>query len=104
MDTTPPNAPTSLIKFASQNQGSNKNVTFQWTLPNPVSSDAGRLPDLLPADDLDRRLLAATCTPILTNRCIVVERVRQEHDSYQTYLVYYDNAGNLSAASNTITV
>ena len=103
VDTTPPNGPTSLIKFASQNQGQNKNVTFQWTLPNPMSSDAAGYRIYYRPTTSTGSYTAATCDPILTNRCIV-SNVFNKNTSYQTYLVYYDNAGNLSAASNTITV
>jgi len=103
VDTTAPNAPTGLFKFASQNQGNDKNVTFQWTLPSPVSSDSAGYRIYYRPTTSTGAYSPATCTPIVTNRCIVTG-VFNKNTSYQTYLVYYDNAGNLSAASNTITV
>ena len=103
LDTIAPNAPTSLTKFSSQNQGSNKNVTFQWTLPNPVSSDSAGYRIYYRLTTSTGAFTSATCSPVTTNRCIVSD-VFKKNDSYQTYLVYYDFAGNESAPSNTITV
>jgi hypothetical protein len=103
LDTVAPNAPTSLTKFSSVNAGNNKNVTFQWTLPNPVSSDSAGYRIYYRVTTSTGAFTSATCTPVTTNRCIV-SNVLLKKDSYQTYLVYYDFAGNESAPSNTITV
>jgi type II secretory pathway pseudopilin PulG len=102
LDTTDPTGPTGLYKVSSVNSGSKKNVTFGWTLPSPYSSDsAGYRVYYRPTTG--GTYTAATCSPLTTTTCIV-SGVFNKNTSYQAYLVYYDNAGNESAASNTITV
>jgi hypothetical protein len=103
LDTTAPSGPTSLIKVSSQNQGNTKSVTFGWTLPSPLSPDSAGYRIYFRPTTSTGSFSAATCTPVQTNQCAVTG-VLNKNASYQTYLVYYDNAGNESAASNTITV
>ncbi len=103
LDTTPPNAPTELFKVSAVNSGSKKNVTFQWTLPSPVSSDSAGYRIYYRPTTSTGSFTAATCTSLASNRCVVSDQLSKA-TSYQTYLVYYDQAGNESAATNTITV
>ena len=98
LDTTAPNAPTSLTGVVRR-RSADQDVTLQWTAPSPLSSDhAGyriyyRRPT---SDDLLRR---RRCT-FVTATEVHPDRVTR-NTTYLFYVVSYDLAGNQSAASNT---
>ncbi|MEX0984255.1 MAG: prepilin-type N-terminal cleavage/methylation domain-containing protein [Actinomycetota bacterium] len=101
LDQTAPNGATAFAKVSSVNSGAFKDVTFQWSLPSAPVEVGYRV--YYRATTSSGAFTAATCTSLATNRCIVSGQLNR-NTSYQTYLVYYDLAGNESAPTSTITV
>jgi type II secretory pathway pseudopilin PulG len=97
LDTTPPEAPTSLAA-SSMSSGSEKTVTLTWTPPVPAPFD-------LAGYQVWKRLTSGTTwtqVASCTAGTSCVDTYKKQ-DSYEFYVVAVDNAGNISAESNHVT-
>lgn len=97
LDTTPPNAPTTLLVSSSSTQGSNKNLTLSWTAPSGVTDLGGYR--------LYRRIITSTgsFSLVCDTASTSCSDTHKNTDSYEYYVIAYDLAGNQSAQSNHIT-
>lgn len=101
LDQTPPNPPTALFWVSSTNSGPDKVVTIQWTLPDPVSADQAGYYVWTRATTSSVGHVQTACAAINANSCALTLK---KTTNFTVYLTYFDNAGNQSDASNTITV
>jgi type II secretory pathway pseudopilin PulG len=97
LDTTPPDAPTSL-SATSSTSGANKTVVLSWNAPFPLPAD-------LAGYQVWKRKTTSTTWQQVTS-CTsgtTCSDTFKKQDSYEYYVVAVDQAGNISAESNHVT-